>query len=228
MSSVIVGKGKLAGKGVFADRDFKKGEVVIKYNLKPLTFEEYRKLEKKEKIFTHSHFGQIYLYSEPERYVNHSFDGNVYQDLKNQCDIALRDIKKGEEVTGDATKDDTPLLKKVDAVLIKVSNLEEAIDFYWKLLGQPLIWQKETAAGLKLGESELVLSTQLNPETDILVESVSEAVAQFEKFGGKIVFGPKEIDVGKVAVVKDPFGNALTLVDLSKGLYKTDELGNVL
>ena len=106
MDDVIMGKGNLAGKGVYADRDFKKGEAVIKYNLKPLTEEEYKNLPESEKMFTHSHWGVIQLYSEPERYVNHSENPNTYQDLTNKCDIALRDIKKGEEITGDAIKDD--------------------------------------------------------------------------------------------------------------------------
>ena len=103
---VVIGKGNLAGKGVYDNRDFKKGEVVIKYNLKPLTEKEFENLPESEKMFTHTHWGTIHLYSEPERYVNHSDNPNIYQDLINQCDIALRDIKKGEEITGDATKDD--------------------------------------------------------------------------------------------------------------------------
>lgn len=103
---VIVGKGKLAGKGVYANRDFKKGEVVIAYNLTPLTEKEYKKLSRQEKMFTHRHWGTINLYAEPERYVNHAENPNTYQDLIKQCDIALRDIKKGEMITGDATKDD--------------------------------------------------------------------------------------------------------------------------
>lgn len=57
-------------------------------------------------MFTHTHSGQIYLYSEPERYVNHSDTPNTVQDLSRQCDIALRKIVKGEMITTDATKDD--------------------------------------------------------------------------------------------------------------------------
>lgn len=57
-------------------------------------------------MFAHSHWGKIMLYSEPERYVNHSKNPNTYQDLVDQQDIALRDIKEGEMITGDATKDD--------------------------------------------------------------------------------------------------------------------------
>jgi len=107
MNDIVIDKGKIFGKGVYANRDFKKGEVVIQYCLKPLTQEEYQRLPKKEKHFTHKHWNVIYLYSEPERYVNHTSSPNTVQDLKKQCDIALRDIKRGEEITTNATKDDT-------------------------------------------------------------------------------------------------------------------------
>jgi len=106
MSDVLIGKGKLAGKGVFAARDFKKGEIVVQYHLIPLSQEDYEKLPESEKEFTHSYRGQIFLYQEPERYVNHSDSPNTYQDHIQKADIALRDIKKGEMITTDATKDD--------------------------------------------------------------------------------------------------------------------------
>ena len=106
LDNVFIGKGNLAGKGVYASRDFKKDEIVIHYSLKSLTRDQFENLPESEKMFTHEHRGIIMLYSEPERYVNHSFTGNVYQDLVKQCDIALRDIEKGEVITGDATKDD--------------------------------------------------------------------------------------------------------------------------
>ena len=106
MHDVIIGKGNLAGRGVCAGRDFSKGEIVIQYSLKALTEDAYDKLAEEEKLFTHNHLGTIYLYSEPERYVNHSENPNTYQDLINRRDVALRDIKKGEQITGDATKDD--------------------------------------------------------------------------------------------------------------------------
>jgi len=105
-SNVIIGKGNLLGKGVYANKDFKKGEVVIQYNLKQLAASQYKELSAKERMFVHSHKGILYLYSEPERYVNHSSKPNTYQDLVSKCDIALRDIKKGEAITTDATKDD--------------------------------------------------------------------------------------------------------------------------
>lgn len=106
MTEVIIGEGNLAGKGVYAGRSFKEGEIVIKYKLQPLTQKEYDDLPESERMFTHIHHGVIHLYPEPERYVNHSFTPNTFQDLDEQCDIALRDIEIGEAITTDATKDD--------------------------------------------------------------------------------------------------------------------------
>ncbi len=107
-ADLIIKKSKIGqfSKGVFAKRDFKKGEAVIQYNLTPLTEKEYQQLPEEEKQFTHKQRGAIYLYSVPERYVNHSPKPNTIQNLKKKCDVALKDIKKGEEITTDATKDD--------------------------------------------------------------------------------------------------------------------------
>lgn len=106
MNDILIGKGNMSGKGVFANRNFNKGETVIKYNLKPLTNKEFDKLSKSDKNFVHKHLGKLFLYSSPERYVNHSSNPNTVQDLKNKCDVALRDLSKGEEITTDSTKDD--------------------------------------------------------------------------------------------------------------------------
>ena len=101
---ILVKDSKISGKGVFANRDFKKGEVVVKYKLKPLTREEFDNLPESEKHYT-SKEGDIYwLYSSPERFVNHSCEANTHP--LNKCDVAIRDIKKGEEITTDYRKDD--------------------------------------------------------------------------------------------------------------------------
>lgn len=109
MADVLLKKSKVGQfeKGVFTNRDFKKGEVVIEYkNLKPLTQKEFEALPESEKRFVHSHWGKLYLYPSPARYVNHSSKPNTVQHIEERFDIALRDIKKGEEITTDSTKDD--------------------------------------------------------------------------------------------------------------------------
>ena len=117
-----------------------------------------------------------------------------------------------------------PQLTAVDAVVVKVADLEAGLRFYRDGLGHQLAWRTDRMAGLRMaaGETELVLSLDVGPETDLLVESVPHAVRAFADAGGSIAAEPSDIPVGRVAVVRDPFGNELTVVDLSKGRYRTD------
>lgn len=112
-----------------------------------------------------------------------------------------------------------PLFRAVDAVVVRVPSLEEGLAFYHDALGHELLWRTETMLALGFGDSEteLVLALDTGAETDLLVESVEDAVAAITQAGGTLVSGPDDIAVGKVAVLKDPFGNQLTLVDLTKG-----------
>lgn len=127
MKDVVIGKGKLAGKGVYAARDFKKGELVKKYNLKKLTQAEFDMLPKNERMFTHSFWGQIYLFPEPSRYTNHSSKPNTVSDLNKMCDYALRDIKKGEMITTNATVE---VHNEVET-FIKTYEKSPITDFKW-------------------------------------------------------------------------------------------------
>lgn len=112
-----------------------------------------------------------------------------------------------------------PLLRAVDAVVVRVPSLEEGLAFYHDALGHEQLWRTDTMLGLGFGDSEteLVLALDTGPEADLLVESVEDAVARITEAGGVVVAEPRDIPVGKVAVVTDPFGNQLTLVDLTNG-----------
>jgi predicted enzyme related to lactoylglutathione lyase len=122
------------------------------------------------------------------------------------------------------------LLRNIDCVQLPVPDLDSGLAFYRDRLGQALLWRTETAAGLRLGDSdtELVLQIQRpRPEVNFLVGSVDQAATQLARAGGRVVVEPFDILVGRVAVVADPFGNPLTIVDLSRGRYRTDADGNV-
>jgi hypothetical protein len=88
------------GLGAFANRDFKKGDIVIKWKLKKLNEEEYKQLPKYEQVnFCHKRNNIIHYYPDPERHVNRSNNPNVLSDMKNESNVALRDIKAGEELS---------------------------------------------------------------------------------------------------------------------------------
>ena len=123
------------------------------------------------------------------------------------------------------------LIRKVDCLRVYVPDLEAGLAFYRDRLGHALIWRTETAAGLRLPESEaeIVLQTEhQRQEVDLLVDSADEAAARVEQAGGKVIVAPFEIQIGRCVVLEDPWGNPLVLVDTSKGLLKTDTDGNVI
>ena len=100
---IIVKKSKINEKGVFAARDFRKGEVVLKWDPKILEESEIENLKDSQKHYLYEvGKNKYFLMQPPEKFVNHSCEANTQ--VKNSCDIAIRDIKKGEEITSDYGK----------------------------------------------------------------------------------------------------------------------------
>lgn len=124
-----------------------------------------------------------------------------------------------------------PVLRKVDAVMIRVPDLESGLAFYRDQLGHGLLWRNDEIgqAGLAVPESdtEIVLTTELDYAPSWLVTSADEAALAFAAAGGRVVTEPFEIPVGRCAVVADAFGNELVVLDLSKGAYVVDDNGSV-
>jgi predicted enzyme related to lactoylglutathione lyase len=124
-----------------------------------------------------------------------------------------------------------PLFQKVDAVTIPVPDLDAGLRFYRDSLGHQLRWRSDeigqAGLGLPGSDTEIVLTTRQGFEPNWLVWSADEAARVVQAAGGRVVTGPFDIPVGRVAVVADPFGNVLVLLDLSKGRYVTDDAGLV-
>jgi predicted enzyme related to lactoylglutathione lyase len=124
-----------------------------------------------------------------------------------------------------------PLLRYLDAVTIPVPDLGSGMAFYCGVLGHKLLWRNDAdgQAGLGTPESstEIVLTTRLGYEPDWKVNSADAAAEIFRAHGGEVVLGPMDIAIGRLTVVRDPFGNRLVLLDSTKGTYRTDDAGNV-
>ena len=118
----------------------------------------------------------------------------------------------------------------IDCVMLRVSELESAIGFYCGRLHHELVWRLPAAAGLRLPgtTAELVLHTEHGPEVDLLVDNVEEAFDRFLRAGGTAIEPPFDISIGRCAVVRDPFGNTLTMLDQTKGAFATDDSGRVV
>lgn len=124
-----------------------------------------------------------------------------------------------------------PLFRRIDCIRLYVLDLESGLAFYRDRLGHELKWRTEESAGLRMPDTdtEIVLYTEREgSEIDMLVESADSAAEYFEASGGRIVEPPFDIRIGRCAVVRDPWGNELVLLDMSKGLLVTDDDGNVV
>ncbi len=104
MDDLIVKKSKIHGQGVFANRDFRKGEKVLAWDLShKILKKKVEKLSPEAKRGTFFWRGRYYVATGFGKYLNHSCDANTY--AKKACDFAKKNIKKGEEITIDMSQE---------------------------------------------------------------------------------------------------------------------------
>jgi len=105
MDDFEVREAGVKGKGLFALRPFGKGELVLWFEGEMLETSDPSSLPKEfsEGCFPFDRRGSRYYYvkpTEPWKYVNHSCEPNC--GIKNNRElVAMREIKKGEEITFD-------------------------------------------------------------------------------------------------------------------------------
>lgn len=123
------------------------------------------------------------------------------------------------------------LFTNIDCVELYVSDLDEGIQYYCDCLGLKLLWRNGNSAGLGMENeiAEIVLQTERKKmNIDFKVESVETSLDVILKSGGKVIYGPFDIPIGKCAVVQDKWENEYVILDMTKGMYVTDEKGNVI
>lgn len=105
MSQFIeIKKSKKHGQGLFVLKDFREGEEVYSYKKgKTVTYDEIKNLSEREKVHLDKIGENEYeIIESPGCYINHSCDPNVEE--KDRIGYALRNIKRGEEITIDYDK----------------------------------------------------------------------------------------------------------------------------
>lgn len=100
---VVIKKSKINKKGAFAVRDFKKGEVVLRWKPWALTKSDLNTFQNSKKPYIYKDGKNNYFLMQlPERFVNHSCKPNAQ--VSNFNDIAIKNIKIGDEITSDYGK----------------------------------------------------------------------------------------------------------------------------
>jgi len=118
------------------------------------------------------------------------------------------------------------MLKKIDCVMIRVLDVQAAMTCYADVFGLRPTWWSEQAAGLVFPESDAEIVVHSYPdipsnvEVHYLVDDVIVAVQEYVTKGCALLVAPFDITIGKCAVIADPFGTRLCILDMTKGPLK--------
>jgi lactoylglutathione lyase len=123
------------------------------------------------------------------------------------------------------------MFEKVDCIRLYVENLDEGLNYYNNKLGLKIAWKMEHAIGFLMDDqkTEIVIQNfDHRVETDVKVRSVIDTVFRIKESGGKIIIEPFDIEIGKCEIIEDPFGNQMTILDSTKGLFMTNQNDEVV
>lgn len=107
--------------------------------------------------------------------------------------------------------------------MIRVDDVKKAATYYGEVFGLRPNWSGDDAIGLVFPETdaEIVLHNDPNMPSSVevhyLVDDVVTVVAEYVTKGCQLLVEPFDITIGKCAVIKDPFGIRMCILDMTKG-----------
>jgi lactoylglutathione lyase len=107
--------------------------------------------------------------------------------------------------------------------MIRVDDVDVSATYYAKVFGLRPKWSGDGAVGVFFAKSdaEIVLHRETtipsSVEVHYLVDDVVVAVTHYAAQGCQILVAPFDITIGKCAVIRDPFGTRLCILDATKG-----------
>ena len=115
------------------------------------------------------------------------------------------------------------MLRKIDCVMVRVNDSEAAATYYAEVFGLRPQWSGDDSIGLVFPESDAEIVLHNDPdipssvEVHYLVDDVIASVAECAAQRCHILVEPFDITIGKCAVIQDPFGTRLCILDMTKG-----------
>lgn len=110
------------------------------------------------------------------------------------------------------------MLRKVDRILIRVESLPAAVKFYREVMGLKVIREDPRIATLAMKDDTTELVLHADPDLPenaayFLVDNLREMFERRSELHLTFVTPPMRVSKGFMAVVKDPFGTLLHLLD---------------
>jgi predicted enzyme related to lactoylglutathione lyase len=118
------------------------------------------------------------------------------------------------------------MLRKIDCVMLYVEDVPAAMAYYTEVFGLRPAWWDDQSAGMAFPETDAEIVLHCKPdlpspaEVHYLVDDVLTAVDALAAKGCRILVTPFDVAIGKCAVIADPFGVRLCLLDMTKGPLK--------
>jgi len=116
-----------------------------------------------------------------------------------------------------------PGLRKIDSVMVRVTDLDSSARFYEEAMGLRRAWTDEEHQMVGFlfpgNDSELVIHTGPEPDSPPYSFSVEDVVGFCDRFrerGYKVLMEPFEVRCGMYAVLADLDGNRINIIDLTK------------
>lgn len=120
------------------------------------------------------------------------------------------------------------MIRRIWDVMLTVSDLKRAVNFYENILGLQKKYEYKDYAGFDCGGVEIGLRTwggledprKGEPSLDFLVDNVDEACEKLKEKGVKFTIPPSDAVWGaRFAIFNDPDGNTMQLVQVKWAQY---------
>jgi predicted enzyme related to lactoylglutathione lyase len=115
------------------------------------------------------------------------------------------------------------MFKKIDCVMIRVDDIAAGEKFYSEVFGLKPLWREARSVGMRLPETDAEIVLHNNPdipnkvEVHYLVDNVVMALKNYAGKGCRVLVQPFDVLIGRCAVIQDPFGTTICLLDQTSG-----------
>jgi lactoylglutathione lyase len=116
---------------------------------------------------------------------------------------------------------------KLGLIMIVVRDMERSVAFYRDVLGLKLLikqnnWSQLDAGNIIIGlhpdGDEVKVSPTTGMSIGIYVDDIDKAVVEIRRRFGKIAVGPRPEPFGRWALIFDPDGYSVQLIEMARGL----------